>query len=101
MNLWRLPSIVPMPKAVKRRDPVASEHRHVQVCAEPVTPPCRKLIPVSETYDGANFFVVKEGVRMATPLLLALAVIEISDVAFAVDSIPAVLPHTLAFLWDA
>ena len=52
---------------------------------------------MSETYDGDNFFVVKEGVRMATPLLLALAVIEISDVAFAVDSIPAVLPHALAF----
>ena len=52
----------------------------------------RKLIPVSETYDGDKFFVVKEGVKMATPLLLALAVIEISDVAFAVDSIPAVWP---------
>ena len=50
----------------------------------------RKLIPVSDTYDGDKFFVVKEGVKMATPLLLALAVIEISDVAFAVDSIPAV-----------
>lgn len=50
----------------------------------------RKLIPVSDSYDGDNFFVVKEGMRMATPLLLALAVIEISDVAFAVDSIPAV-----------
>ena len=51
---------------------------------------CRKLLPVSESYDGDKFFVVTEGVRMATPLLLALAVIEISDVAFAVDSIPAV-----------
>ena len=50
----------------------------------------RKLIPVSEAYDGDKFFTVKEGVKMATPLLLALAVIEISDVAFAVDSIPAV-----------
>ena len=45
---------------------------------------------MSDTYDGDKFFVVKEGVKMATPLLLALAVIEISDVAFAVDSIPAV-----------
>ena len=45
---------------------------------------------MSDSYDGDNFFVVKEGMRMATPLLLALAVIEISDVAFAVDSIPAV-----------
>lgn len=88
-----------MPSAVKRRDPAASLHRHVQGCAETVGPPCRKLIPVSETYDGDKFFVVKEGVRMATPLLLALAVIEISDVAFAVDSIPAVLPHTLASLF--
>jgi predicted tellurium resistance membrane protein TerC len=71
---------------------VASYRCRVQVCAQFLGPPCRKLIPVSETYDGDNFFVVKGSVRMATPLLLALAVIEISDVAFAVDSIPAVLP---------
>ena len=49
---------------------------------------------MSDTYDGDKFFVVKEGVKMATPLLLALAVIEISDVAFAVDSIPAVCLST-------
>ncbi len=51
---------------------------------------CRRFIPVSESYDGENFFTVRDGVRMATPLLLALAVVELSDVAFAVDSIPAV-----------
>lgn len=51
---------------------------------------CRRFIPVTESYDGEKFFTVKSGVRMATPLLLALAVVEISDVAFAVDSIPAV-----------
>ena len=62
---------------------------------EPFCKSCRKLIPVSEFYDGDKFFVVKEGVRMATPLLLALAVIEISDVAFAVDSIPAVGVSTM------
>ena len=45
---------------------------------------------MSEHYDGANFFTFKDGIKMATPLLLALAVVEISDVAFAVDSIPAV-----------
>lgn len=51
---------------------------------------CRRLIPVSETYDGAAFFTIENGKRVATPLLLVLAVVELSDVVFAVDSIPAV-----------
>ena len=52
---------------------------------------CSRLIPVSEQYDGDKFFTIAaDGVKMATPLLLALAVVEISDVVFAVDSIPAV-----------
>ncbi len=51
---------------------------------------CRRLIPVSETYDGASFFTIENGKRVATPLLLVLAVVELSDVVFAVDSIPAV-----------
>lgn len=45
---------------------------------------------MSDKYDGENFFTVQNGQKMATPLLLALAVIEISDVVFAVDSVPAV-----------
>lgn len=45
---------------------------------------------MSDRYDGENFFTVQDGKRMATPLLLALAVIEVSDVVFAVDSVPAV-----------
>lgn len=56
---------------------------------------CRRLLPVSDHYDGNNFFTMQEGVRVATPLLLSLAVIEISDVLFAVDSIPAVFGVTL------
>ena len=52
---------------------------------------CSRLIPVSESYDGDKFFTIAaDGVKSATPLLLALAVVEISDVVFAVDSIPAV-----------
>lgn len=56
---------------------------------------CRKLLPVTDTYSGANFFEIQNGVKMATPLLLTLAVVEISDVLFAVDSIPAVFGITL------
>lgn len=51
---------------------------------------CRRFLNVTDDYDGDRFFTFVDGVKEATPLLLVLAVIEISDVVFAVDSIPAV-----------
>src|SRR5690606_22423539 len=54
----------------------------------------RRLIPVSSEYDGQKFFTVKNGVRMATPLLLVVVVIEFTDLLFAVDSIPAIFAIT-------
>lgn len=56
---------------------------------------CRNLIPVSTQYEEGKFFTVEDGRRIATPLLLVLATIELSDVVFAVDSIPAVFGVTL------
>lgn len=56
---------------------------------------CQKLIKSSSSYDGDKFFTVENGARVATPLLLTLAVVELSDVVFAVDSIPAVFGVTL------
>jgi len=50
--------------------------------------------PVSDHLEGERFFVVHNGVRMITPLFLALVLVEISDVIFAVDSIPAVFAIT-------
>ncbi len=50
----------------------------------------KKFYKVSDNYDGDNFFTVQNGVRMATPLLVVVAVIEFTDVLFAVDSIPAI-----------
>ncbi|KAI5066324.1 hypothetical protein GOP47_0018948 [Adiantum capillus-veneris] len=55
---------------------------------------CKRFIPVTEKYDGNKFFTTIEGSRKATPLFLTLAVIELSDIAFAVDSIPAVFGVT-------
>ncbi|GAQ87538.1 integral membrane protein [Klebsormidium nitens] len=55
---------------------------------------CSKLINSTDYYDGNNFFTVVDGVKRATPLLLTLAVVELSDIAFAVDSIPAVFGVT-------
>ena len=49
---------------------------------------------VSRSYHGASFFVRENGQLLATPLLLVLLVIEIADVTFAVDSIPAIFGIT-------
>ncbi len=54
----------------------------------------RRILPTTEGLHGEHFFVVENAVRKATPLFLALVVIEISDIIFAVDSIPAVLAVT-------
>lgn len=55
---------------------------------------CQKFIPVTAEYDGNRFFTIRDGAWKATPLLLTVAVIELSDIAFAVDSIPAVFGVT-------
>ena len=61
----------------------------------PATSLCAQFIPSTDAYDGNNFFTtLSDGARVATPLLLALAVIEIGDVVFAVDSIPAIFGIT-------
>lgn len=54
----------------------------------------RNHYPVTETLEGEKFFVRRQGVLMITPLFLALVMVEISDVIFAVDSIPAVFAIT-------
>jgi tellurite resistance protein TerC len=49
----------------------------------------RRIMPVTEEFDGQKFFTTQNGVRMATPLFAALVVVETTDVVFAVDSVPA------------
>ena len=49
------------------------------------------IIKSSPNYDGDRFFTRENGITFATPLLMCLVCIEISDVVFAIDSIPAVL----------
>jgi tellurite resistance protein TerC len=59
----------------------------------------RKVVPVSDDYDGSRFFTRIDGRRVATPLLVALVAIETTDVIFALDSIPAAFGVTTdAFL---
>jgi tellurite resistance protein TerC len=54
----------------------------------------RRVLPASEDYHGQRFWIRRAGRLAATPLLVVLVLIEISDVIFATDSIPAVLAVT-------
>jgi TerC family integral membrane protein len=54
----------------------------------------RRLVPTSDDYDGARFLTRRNGVLMATPLLAVLVLIEVTDIIFAVDSIPAIFAVT-------
>ncbi len=54
----------------------------------------RKILPVSGQVYGESFFIRKKGIVIATPLFLALVLIEFTDILFALDSIPAILGIT-------
>lgn len=54
----------------------------------------KRFIPFTNNVDQNRFFIIENGIRKGTPLFLALVVIEITDLVFAVDSIPAVFAVT-------
>jgi tellurite resistance protein TerC len=53
-----------------------------------------RWLPITPVIRGGNFWIRQNGRRLATPLLIALIVIETSDIVFSLDSIPAVLAVT-------
>lgn len=72
---------------VKREEEIHPERN-------PVVRWFKNLMPVTPDYRGDKFFVRENGVRMATPLFVVLLLVEISDLIFAVDSIPAIFAVT-------
>jgi tellurite resistance protein TerC len=60
----------------------------------PIVRLLRRVMPVTPDYRGDRFFVVENGARHATPLFVVLLLVEISDIVFAVDSIPAIFAVT-------
>ncbi|HEU4578534.1 MAG TPA: TerC family protein [Polyangiaceae bacterium] len=54
----------------------------------------QRIVPITPQLEGDRFSVVRDGRRYATPLLLALVAVEVSDLIFAVDSIPAIFAVT-------
>jgi tellurite resistance protein TerC len=71
-------------------------HKAEQIEPEknPVLKMARKFLPVTKSYEGQKFFVRQEGIWKATPMFLVLLVVETTDVAFALDSIPAIFAIT-------
>jgi tellurite resistance protein TerC len=66
----------------------------VDIARNPLIRLVRRLLPVSDTFHGARFTVRRDGRRLLTPLTLVLIMIEVTDVLFAVDSIPAIFGIT-------
>lgn len=54
----------------------------------------RKRLPVTPRIEGQNFFIRRDGLLYATPLFVALCFVEISDIIFAMDSLPAIFAIT-------
>ena len=54
----------------------------------------KKFMPVTSRFDGEKFFIRRMGIRAATPLFIALLVVETTDIMFAFDSIPAIFAIT-------
>ena len=60
----------------------------------PVLRLLRRSVPISSELHGDRFFILKEGRTWGTPLLVALVIIEVSDIIFAIDSVPAIFAIT-------
>lgn len=72
----------------------SSEEETVDLEKNPLLRLLRRVFPVTEGYRGQRFVVRENGKRMITPLLLVLVMIELTDLVFAIDSIPAIFAIT-------
>lgn len=73
---------------------VRSHAQKMDPAKNPVIKLIRKLMPVTPEYHGDKFFTRIDGRLWATPLFVALLVVEFTDVVFAVDSVPAIYAIT-------
>lgn len=71
-----------------------SKNKEIHPEKNPLLKLLKRFIPLTSDYEGGHFFVKRNGMVLATPLVLVLIVIETTDVIFAVDSIPAILAIT-------
>jgi tellurite resistance protein TerC len=74
---------------------IVARHDNLRPHRNPIVQFCRRCFPLTEDYRGSAFFIREEGRLHATPLALALVVVESTDLLFAVDSIPAAFAVTM------
>ena len=67
---------------------------HVDLENNPILKLVRRFIPLTDKYHGQKFIVQENGRRVATPLFMVLILVEVTDVMFALDSIPAIFAIT-------
>jgi tellurite resistance protein TerC len=66
----------------------------IDIERNPVLRILRRVMPISPTLDGQHFFTRVSGTLMATPLFVALLLVEVTDIVFAIDSVPAIFALT-------
>lgn len=71
-----------------------SRNEHVHPEKSRVLRLFRRFVPMTDAFHGQKFLIRKAGVVVATPLLAVLVLVEITDIVFAVDSIPAIFAVT-------
>jgi tellurite resistance protein TerC len=69
-------------------------HQHADPSGSRVLRLVRQVVPSTDEYDGPRFWIRRGGRWLATPLFAVLVLVEVTDVVFAVDSIPAVFAVT-------
>jgi tellurite resistance protein TerC len=72
---------------------LAADHE-AELDDNPVLKLLRRFMKVSKNYDGEKFWTVENGKKVATPLFMVICLIALTDVIFAVDSIPAIFAIT-------
>lgn len=73
---------------------IVGQSEEIHPSENPVIKFVKRVIPVTSDYHGHDFFFKRGNVRAATPLFIALVMVETTDIIFAVDSIPAILGIT-------
>ena len=73
---------------------IRKRNEHMDVANSKILKLFTRFVPMTDTYHGQKFLIRKAGIIVATPLLAVLVLVEVTDIIFAVDSIPAIFGVT-------
>jgi tellurite resistance protein TerC len=73
---------------------IRQRHEHIDPSRSRALRLFQRRVPMTDAYHGQRFLIRRDGVLLATPLLAVLVLVEVTDVVFAVDSIPAIFAVT-------